>query len=162
MSVSSGASACISTWLGGPRWSQGATTSRVPREKPRQAGRGQCQRPRSQCHHPGCHRGQGRASAEFGGIRSTVQVARGESGELLGAGGRWLRPGDGREGQWAPRSCWSRGQSSAGPAKTAFCPAACERAFLSAGLCVSPTRSHSVPTLNPFTVAVSWALTDRM
>lgn len=142
MSASSRASACISTWLVGPRWCEGAT---CPEGEAEAGGKGPASLTMVPMPPPGCHRGQGRASAVFGGIRSTVQAASGESGELLGAGGRRSRPGDGREGQWVPRSCRSRGQSSVGPAEPTFCPAARGRAFLSAGLCVSPTRSHSSP-----------------
>lgn len=134
MSASSGASACPSTWLVGPRWCRGATCPEGEAEAggkgaasetvvPKGVGRVQ----RSQEHRPG-GRGQG---------------------ELLGGGGRQSRPG-------------GAGKGSGHPAKTACCPAARGWAFLGAGLCASPTRSRSVPTSNPFPVAVSWALSNRM
>lgn len=88
MSVSSGAFACPSTWLVGPRWCRGAS---CPEGEAEAGGKGAASETvvpkgvgrvrRSQEHRPG-GRGQG---------------------ELLGGGGRQSRPGGGREGQWAPR-----------------------------------------------------------
>nr|KAF6410382.1 hypothetical protein HJG63_008946 [Rousettus aegyptiacus] len=145
MSASSGASACPSTWLVGPRWCRGAT---CPEGEAEAGGKGAASETVVPMPPPGCRRGQGRASAEFGGLRSTVQAAEGK-------GSCWGQGGDGR-GQEAA------GKGSGHPAKTACCPAARGRAFLGAGLCACPTRSRSVPTSNPFPVAVSWALSNRM
>lgn len=79
----------------------GAGEQRVPREKPRQAGRGQRQRLWSQCHHPAAAEGREgrRQSSEVSGAPSRRQRARGAAGGRRATVGGRRR----REGQWAPR-----------------------------------------------------------
>lgn len=98
MSASSGASACPSTWLVGPRWCRGAT---CPEGEAEAGGKGAASETVVPMPPPSCRRGQGRASAEseVSGAPSRRQRARGA------AGGRGATVGGRRrrEGQWAPR-----------------------------------------------------------
>lgn len=158
MSASSRASACISTWLVGPRWCEGAT---CPEGEAEAGGKGPASLTMVPMPPPGCHRGQGRASAVFGGIRSNVQAASGEWGA---AGGRRVTvEARRRQGRavGAPELPEQRAKLC-GPCRASLLPG-CPRAGVPECRTLRvPYEVSFIPTANSFTVAASRALANRM